>query len=82
MATKKKATAPASTNETPAQKLARLANARVGKALKALDLVGNLGAYKPTEEQVKAIVQALDARLSEVEGRLKGSKTKATGFSL
>jgi len=84
MATKKTtATASVSTSkETKEQALVRLATNRVGKALKALDIVGNLGAYKPTEAQVKSIIVALDNRLSEVEGRLKGSKTEAAGFTL
>lgn len=86
MATKKRAAEAATTTSASAgtrqEALVRLASKRVGKALKALDLVGNLAAYKPTEAQVKSIMTALDARLQELDGRFKGTTKQAAGFKL
>jgi len=69
-------------DEATSEALIRLANKRVPRALKALDVVGNLGAYKPSEEQMKAIMEALDARLRDVQKRLEGKGKKAATFSL
>ena len=68
--------------ETREQKLCRLASARVSAALKRLDLVGNLAAYKPTEKQANAILGALVNRLNTVSARLKGAKSSEGGFAL
>ena len=54
--------------ETKAQKFVRLAESRVTKVLAELRKVGNLAApnYEYTEEQVKAIMLALNAAISDV----------------
>ena len=52
----------------------RLAEARVNKALKAIQVVGNLsnrGNYEYTEEDVKLIVNALTKEISELKLRFK-----------
>lgn len=68
--------------ETREAKLRRLAAARVSAALKRLDLVGNLAAYKPTEAQSNAILRALADKLNAVSARLKGAKSSQGGFAL
>jgi hypothetical protein len=68
--------------ETREAKLERLANARVSKTIKAISLVGNLAAYKPTEPEADAILGALTAALQHVAQRLAGVKTTVGPFSL
>lgn len=70
--------------ETQQQKLVRLANARVNKAIKAISLVANLDAYNPTKEQVENIVGALHVAVDAVNTELQpqvASPAKPT-FSL
>lgn len=52
----------------------RLAEPRVNKALKAIQVIGNLANksnYDYTEEDIKAIVAALNQALSEMKSRFK-----------
>jgi hypothetical protein len=79
---KRKARTPLPADETSGQKLVRLASARVPKAIKQIAFVGNLAAYKPTQEQVLRIMKALDDACEAAEARLKGTATAAAGFSL
>lgn len=79
------------TTKTPAQiqaaqedkkvKLSSLASKRVGRAVSAIRLVGNLGAYKPTITQVKAISEAITEAHRNAVARLQGSQS-AAGFTL
>ncbi len=57
-------------DETPDQTLKRLARRRVTEAIKRIRLVGNLSSYRPTEEQAKLILKALDDEMNAVERRL------------
>ena len=75
-------TKPASTPNPKARKLVELASTRVPKALKALNLVGNLAAYKPTEAQKKAILDALDNALKNVRTRFATGEPEAPKFEL
>lgn len=68
--------------ETKEQKLIRLSTARVGKACKAISLIGNLAAYKPTDDDVDKIMEALGGQASSVEARLRGVKKEIQPFSL
>ncbi len=58
--------------ENKKQKFERLANARVNKALKKLDLIGNLAnknIYDYSENEVNLIINALDEKVKEVKTR-------------
>jgi hypothetical protein len=87
---KKTNPAPASTagptavpsKETREEKLLKLANKRVPKALNAIRLIGNLAAYKPTEADVTAIEQALGEAVADVLNRLQGGVKVSTAFTL
>ena len=62
-----------------------LANKRVPKALKALDLVGNLSNksnYSYSESQAKAIQKALRAKVQEVCKRFDASKDSFQPFKI
>lgn len=56
-ASTKKASTAAPADETKAQKFSRLASARVSKAVKAIEQIGNLSGsgYERTDAQVQAI---------------------------
>ena len=60
-------------NETPADKFKRLANARVNKALKYIDMTKNLASrqYEYTDEQVQVVLQALRNEVDELEAAFK-----------
>jgi len=51
--------------------LKKLAAKRVPKAVKAIQLVGNLASYAPTDAQINAILTALTRAVNEVENRLR-----------
>jgi hypothetical protein len=57
--------------ETGPQRLVKIANARVGRALRAIHLVGNIGGYQPSAEQSFAILSALQQAVKDAETRLK-----------
>ena len=62
-----------------------LANKRIPKALKALDLVGNLSNksnYTYTEEQVAAIKKALKAKVNEVCRKFEDAGSNANTFKI
>jgi len=71
-------------NETDAQKFVRLAEQRVGNALKYIGLVGNLAGpgYVRSPEQVEQILTALQGALDRVKDRFGGKSPAATGFRL
>ena len=68
-----------------ADSFVNLANKRVPKALKALDLVGNLSNksnYTYTEEQVAAIKKALKAKVNEVCRKFEDAGSNANTFRI
>ena len=77
---KKAAKTNANANETPQQKLMRLAGKRVPKATKAIAALGNLKAYKPTDVQAKAIITAVQTSVDALKERLTAAngKTEST----
>jgi hypothetical protein len=62
--------------------LKKLAAKRITKAIKSLELVGNLASYKPTPEQAAIIEAALVKAHNDCIGRLKGGMKAAVTFSL
>ena len=61
------------------EKFVRLANRRVNKAIKDLQLIGNLANksnYDYTEEDVRQIFQALRAELKRAEERFSSTGSK------
>lgn len=79
-------TAPAQEQkETRADAFKRLANARVSKALQAIEVIGNLSSanYEKTPEQVAKIMGALQAELDTLEAKFeKPDAVQKSGFSL
>lgn len=65
-------------------KFVRLANGRVPRAMKSLDSIGQLAgkAYVKSEAQIKAICDALDAKIKRVRADLEGKKETKSGFQL
>ncbi len=62
-----------------------LANKRVPKALKSLDLVGNLANrsnYSYSEEQAKLIKKALKDKVNEICKKFDNDQTNKTYFKL
>lgn len=72
--------------ETDRQKFVRLATKRVNKALKAIQLVGNLsnrGNYEFNERDVEKIFSALSAQIRICRERFQTSGPKGgAGFTL
>lgn len=73
--------------ETPVKRtkeeiLLDLGGKRVAKALKSIRLIGNLAAYKPTDDQVDRIITAIATQTQAVEARLRGTKRDTVHFSL
>ena len=68
--------------ESKEQKLFRLTNKRMEKAVKAISLLGNLAAYGPTSTDVDKMMEHLGSVCGGVEARLRGSKTAIQPFSL
>lgn len=71
-------------NETPAQSFVRVVEPRVGKAIKAIDLIGSVTgtAYKAKDEQYAQILAVLREAVDKVEQRFAGKGDKASGFKL
>lgn len=68
--------------ETREEKFRRLANRRVPKALNVIRTIGNLAAYKPTDQQTDAIMEALGGACAQLEQRLRMNKPQETTFAL
>lgn len=70
--------------ESKAEKSVRLAQQRVGMALKYLNLVGNLAGtgYEFTPAQKDKMLTALDEAVVRVKERFGGKSQAATGFQL
>lgn len=71
-------------NETPTQRFKRVVEPRVGKALKAIGLIGSVqgSAYKCTAEQIAEISTALTDAVEKATMKLSGQGDTASGFSL
>ncbi len=71
-------------NETPEKRFKRVVEPRVGKAIKAIGLVGSVSGatYKVTEKDIANIETALTEALQKSMKRLGGTGDKASGFSL
>ena len=71
-------------DETKEAKFIRLANQRVGNALKHIGLVANLAGpgYERTAEQEKQITDALEAALQDVRDRFGGKSAQGGKFRL
>ena len=76
----RKARTPVDGNETKEQAFARLATTRVNSALKRLDMLVPLGGYPHSKEQSLAIVQALNAKVQEVQNSLDNVKSEVSAF--
>ena len=70
--------------ETKEQKSIRLANSRVNKAIKAIDMVKNLATpnYAFTGEQKKKIVNALSDAVVELDNSFDTMQVVLSGFCL
>lgn len=70
--------------ETDAEKFVRLAEQRMGNALKYIGLVGNLAGpgYDKTDAQTEQIVTALQDAVDKVKDRFGGKTLAASGFRL
>lgn len=77
MADGKKRVTSAPAGETPTQKLARLANKRVNKAITQIRLIGNLGAYGPTQQQKDVIVRAIESEVAAMKNNINVTKPGA-----
>lgn len=68
------------------EKFIRLAESRVTKAIKQLRLIGNLshkGNYEYTDEDVRKIVNALNAEIKAVRGKFEnGAAEDGIAFKL
>jgi hypothetical protein len=60
-------------------RLVKLANKRVPKAIKAIQLIGNLSTYGPTDKQAETILNALGEALNAAADRFKTPAAKKSG---
>lgn len=74
---KRKTGPTAPTNETPEQKLKRLASMRVSKAVHYVKLCGKLASYKPTDDQKKKILEALKNAVIQVSDQMSSDRPSA-----
>jgi hypothetical protein len=71
-------------NETDAQKVLRLGNARLNKAVKAIRQLRNLGSYKPTKGQTDAAFGIIQKEVDTAKTAWQQQKRPdiAEGFQL
>lgn len=69
-------------NEDKPAKLRRIGNDRLKKACNGIRLIGNLAAYKPTDEQIDKIMEALGSSCAAVDARLRGTRRDNVDISL
>jgi DNA polymerase IIIc chi subunit len=71
-------------NETARQKFVRLANKRVVKAIKAVQLLGNLSnpAYEYDEKDVTKIFKAIQAEVDQARSKFSTREKAGAVFSL
>ena len=80
----KKANSNGQPDETPEQRFARLAQARVQIAIKRISLIGNLGGpnYKSTPEQRDKIKAALQEAVNRAVMQMNKEKAQGQVFTL
>jgi len=69
--------------ENNKQRFQRLAMNRVNKAIKSIELIGNLGnksLYDSTPEERKKIIKAINDATTQMKIDLEGSSKKKDGF--
>ena len=67
------------------EKFIELAEKRVNKTIKQIQLIGNLSnksAYEYYDSDIKAVFDELEKEISTAKARFKPSKKKTGGFSL
>lgn len=73
---------PINPNESKHDKLIRLAGARVTKACRAIQLVGQLANYKPSANEIAAMERALGESCAACINRLNGVRKESIVFTL
>lgn len=70
-------------SENKQQKFQRLAMNRVNKAIKSIELIGNLGnksLYESTQDERKKIIKAINDSVVQMKIDLDGNSKKREGF--
>ena len=70
-------------NENKQQKFQRLAMNRVNKAIKSIELIGNLGnksLYESSSDERKKIIKAINDAVAQMKIDLDGNSKKREGF--
>ena len=70
-------------SENKQQKFQRLAMNRVNKAIKSIELIGNLGnksLYESTQDERKKIIKAINDSVAQMKIDLDGNSKKRDGF--
>jgi len=70
-------------SENKQQKFQRLAMNRVNKAIKSIELIGNLGnksLYESTQDERKKIIKAINDSVAQMKIDLDGNSKKREGF--
>ena len=71
-------------SENKQQKFQRLAMKRVNKAIKSIELIGNLGnksLYESTQDERKKIIKAVNDSVAQMKIDLDGNSKKREGFN-
>ena len=71
-------------SENKQQKFQRLAMNRVNKAIKSIELIGNLGnksLYESTQYERKKIIKAVNDSVAQMKIDLDGNSKKREGFN-
>jgi len=71
-------------SENKQQKFQRLAMKRVNKAIKSIELIGNLGnksLYESTQDERKKIIKAINDSVAQMKIDLDGNSKKREGFN-
>ena len=69
--------------ENKQQRFQRLAMSRVNKAIKSIELIGNLGnksLYESTQDERKKIIKAINDSVAQMKIDLDGNSKKREGF--
>jgi ABC-type Fe3+-hydroxamate transport system substrate-binding protein len=70
-------------SENKKQRFQRLAMNRVNKAIKSIELIGNLGnksLYESTSDERKKIIKAINDSVAQMKTDLDGNSKKREGF--
>ena len=70
--------------ENKQQRFQRLAMSRVNKAIKSIELIGNLGnksLYESTQDERKKIIKAINDSVAQMKIDLDGNSKKREGFN-